>query len=514
MSFEAFKFAWSPPPTVPLAPISVSTSISRKTSGLSTNSSRATSLIAQFANLQDTANYLKTVILSLTQGIVITVDPNTDPSLSNALSVLYQGQVPPAISIPMYAYNLAAEVGGAQLNLALGLDSTVEANPFQQQALTTINKAVESQLVASGSFLNQAALLLRGLTGDATVYAQQQAILSQYPAANPVISPSNPSGIPAATIDVGDDVHAAFNTQISIATDNYGVMYSTLVQPNTSVADAASSIAMYAQLSANILLQIGALFDFASSVVVKHQIADLQNGVATNVYPQMLTQATGQLCMLDQLQQMMTDPIGRMNSPLSSTLSAVQQSMSVISGVIRNVAEIHRQTSGPLAGMPLTNSSQTLYPSSYEPPTILGDIAAGLLEMVTLIDWSLQQANASMAVNLDAFQRLVARSQGDTSTQLQLMTVSGNMQSQSSMAKAVASQPSSSSIATVSSQTQIQTVGAILDSSDTGNGSTYTVQNGTVSVTPPAVPPPTAGAAAILGNAGVNTQLSGITETV
>ena len=99
MSFNPIKFSFTPPATLdsragapavpaPPAPASGPTSAA--------DSSLAAGLLNRVAALKATGLYLQSLVLAKSQGIGITVDPNSDPNLTVALTRLYSASQPPA----------------------------------------------------------------------------------------------------------------------------------------------------------------------------------------------------------------------------------------------------------------------------------------------------------------------------------------------------------------------------------------------------------------------------------
>jgi hypothetical protein len=95
------------------------------------------------------------------------------------------------------------------------------------------------------------------------------------------------------------------------------------------------------------------------------------------------------------------------------------------------------------------------------------------------------------------------------------MTMVNNLGTLSSLASAFLTQQQSKTASTSNSVTSVlSTVGSILASTSSGNGTKYTVQNGVVTITPPTIPAVTPAAAAVFSNAGVQTHLAGITQAL
>jgi hypothetical protein len=515
MSFLPWKFSRIPPQTVPSAYVAPTgggttapagaTSSTPSTSGAATNTSRATALISQLSDLAGMAQYLQSVILSLTTGLGVTVNTNTNPDLAQALSSIY-GSVPAAVSIQMYSSLLDVEFGAQQVLLATGLDASIQPNPFQQQAVITINKAVESALSSDGSFSAQAPLMLRNLKTQTAVYAQWQSSLAQYPASTGITGSTSANVIQASSVDVGDDVNQALSDHITAMTSTYASAFTLMAGTSSVSQDIVSIVATFATLSVVELAQIKSLFTLVQSTSASESLQDTSNGITSFVFVQMLSSAASMVFSLDRVNQMAIVPLSSMSNPLGSGLSSAQgQATSPMSGVVRTIVQTARVSSGVLSGMLASNSS-----TGGSPPS---GLTAGMNDLNTLLDWSLQQASGKNTTTLLSFTKLMGRTQNDTSSQVQLLSVINNLGTLASLAGSFLTQ-NGTGAAAATPVTQLATVGAILAATNTGNGTTYTIQNGAVTVNPPAVPTPTPAASVVLANAGVSTQLAGLSQSL
>lgn len=536
MAFEPFTFKRTIPPTVPASsPASssgstttsssqTSSSSSSSSTGTATNTSVAASLATQLGALIDTAVYLQSVIQSLNPGLGISVDATTDPDLAMALSLIYNGQTPPAMSLTMYSYQLDAELGCAQVNLAAGTGSSVQANPFQSQALTTANKAFESQMASSGNFSAQSALLMRRLKGDVVSHSNMQQQLLNYPAAsNSTSSTSAPSTnvIQASTIDVSDDVASLVQNHITETGQIYSSMFQVLAQPDPIASDVANVVSALTTAAVPDLIRMSGLLQMTQQGDLSQAAQDLSVGLSAFVFPQMLTQSSGMLFQLDQIVQMAVSPASTMSNSVGSAMNSLNGAMTGVGslvGVVRSMKQAPSvQTSGPLAGMPLNNGSQSGLAMSPSMPASLSDLgfSSGINEITSLLTFSINSGQAASSLHQDSFARLTARVRGDSSGLTQVLAASSSMTSLSSLVSAfINEQQNGAAVSSQSGSSQLATVGSILASSQTGNGTSYTVQGGVVTITPPTVPAPTAGAQTVFAQSGIQTTLTGLTQTL
>lgn len=536
MSFTPWKFARTIPPTVampevvpaPVVPAAVN-------ANSSTNSSRATTLAAAFTDLAGTAVYLQSVILSLTKGLGITVDVNSNPDLGRALSAVYQ-HIPPAISITMYSYLLDAEQGAQQVTQAAGKSSSVVANPYQNLAVSTITKAVEAglatQVGANASVQYTMPLLLRALKTQATVYSQISAQLESYPASRTYTN-AKVSGdfIQASTVDVGDAVNSVLSDHVTAMGNTYTSAFNALAGVSTINQDIVCVVKTLAALGKSELAAAKGVFNFVHSTSVAEGAQDLANGLTSFVFVQLMSDASSMLFSLDRVAQMALVPLATMTNSLASGLSSVRgNTASTLVGVIRQTVDSSRVISGPLQGLLSSNTSvgacgaglttappaSTLAPSpSCSMSGNSGTPSSGMNDLSSLLDWGMNKMNDKLSVALQSFQKLTTRSQSDTCHQVKLLALANNLTTIGSLAGSILNQiPGSGTLSTNFANTQLATIGTILDSTFTGNGTTYTVANGVVTVTPPAVPTITLPAARIFAKSGVTSTLSGISQAL
>lgn len=528
--FTPWKFFRTPPPTVasPLA-TSVTSAGAASPSGTSTgqrsNTSRATSTITRLSNLAGTANYLQAVILSLTKGLGVTVNENQRPDLSRALTAIY-GSVPPAVSMLMYSNLLDAEFGAQQVTVAAGKDSAIQPNPFQNQAILTINKSVEESLSDQGDFLSQLALMLRGLKTQQIVYTQWQDQLASYPAATGQTGSSTADTVRASSVDMGDDVHNAVNSHIDQMSGTYGSAFNMMAAVSSISNDVVCIVNTFSGLGRAELAQLQSLFSLAQGSTVKESLQDIANGLTSFVFVPMMVQASSMVFSLDRIAQMSLNPLRSMVNPVATGVSTVQKQSATgkLVGVIRQVAQGARLSSGPLAGLIASNTSAAscgVTPAAAQPsPNCFasgiaeGQLSTGMNDLSTLVDFAMQKANEKVASTLNSFTKLMARMQSDTCSQVQLLAMVNNLGTLSSLANAFLTQRQNGSSAAATSQNLLSTIGTILANTQTGNGATYTVQNGVVTVTPPTLPSPTPAAAAVFADAGIKTSLAGISQSL
>ena len=484
------------------------------------NTSAAAALTAQLGDLIDTANYLQTLLLQLNPGLGISVDANSDPDLAAALASIYNGKTPPAISLQMYSYQLDAELGCAQVNLAAAPDSPIQASPFQIQALMTANKAFESQVAGSGVFSAQSSLLLRRLKSDVLSSTQIQSHLLAYPAASST-GTSTPSVavIPAASIDVSPAVAAIVQDHVDQTGQIYSSMYQVLAQPDPVASDVANVVAALATVSVPDLIRMSGLLQMSQAGGLANSTKDLSVGISAFTLPQMLGQSAGMVFQLDQVMQMAGSAAGKMSNSVGKAISAVSGAApGALVGVVRSMKQASTsQTTGPLKGMPLNNGALSgLAMSTPMPPSLSNlSLSSGMHEISSLLSFSINGASEQSALHQDSFQRLSARVRGDTGGLTQVLAVASSMASLSSLVTAfIKEQQGGSAIAGQSASSQLSTVSRILASSQTGNGTSYTVQSGVVSLTPPAVPVPTPGAAAVFAKSGIQTSLKGLSQSL
>jgi hypothetical protein len=535
MSFTPFQFFRNPPATVPSPapePSEFVSSGSGGTSAIST-SSRATTLASSLSDLAGTSAYLQSVILSITKGLGVTVNVATNPDLGRALAAIY-GTIPPAVSITMYSNLLDTEFGAQQVTQAAGPTSTVQANPLQVQSVVTVNKAVETALSAQGDFQSQLPLMLRSLKTQATALTAIQAQLSSYPAATSAVATTNdPTVVQASSVDVGDDVNDALTDFTNSLGSVYAAVFSMMAGISSISQDISCMVKTFATLQTGELAQIKSLFTMVSQTSVSEDMQDISNGLTSFVFVQLMSDASGMLFTLDRVAQMALAPLKTMMNPLGSALTSVQgNAASNLVGVVRQVTSDARVSTGVLQGMIASNTTAAACGSQAKPPAPPAasavppstcsaegpngslNLSSGMNELSTLLDWSLSKANAKVQSSLNSMKKLMTKTQTDTCNQVKLLTMVNNLGTLSSLATSFLQQQNSSSTTASTATSLLATVGSILSSTQTGNGVSYTVQNGSIVVTPPAVPVPTAAATAVLSKAGVQTSLSGISQSL
>jgi hypothetical protein len=215
--------------------------------------------------------------------------------------------------------------------------------------------------------------------------------------------------------------------------------------------------------------------------------------------------------------QMAVGPASQMNNSIGTAMGMQLQALKSIGslvGVIRSMSqEPTVQSTGPLAGMPLNNYATSGLPISSAVPTQLSGLgfSPGINEISSLMQFAIHNITKESALHSDSFQRLTARRLSDTSTLTKILAVSSSIYSLVSITNAfIKAQQGSTMIASLNPTTQLAMVSNILANSTTGNGASYIVQNGSVSLVSPSIPPVTTGASELFSKSGVSTSLSGL----
>lgn len=518
MSFDKWKFAYTPPPTVeaPYTPGSATASVLETPAGTVPDSAAAT-LQARVQVLQDANQYLQSVILATSAGVGVELDPAVDPETATALASLYPGQdIPKVVTVPMYNRLLDLVAAGDQINTALGTNQPYEVNPFKLAAGQQVLKMTESNLVQSGQFVSQFPLLLRSLKGDVPIFNALHSALGEYPvAAGKAVSvTSNTSHlITASTVDVSPSLSGMLNSALDSFGQSYAGIYKLASQVSAVDQDVNTVLNKYFYQPVADLVRIIAVLTHLNLSVHVPNLRTLVNGLTNAGFSMLAAEILPLRCYADRFLQMATAPLQSMTSDIGQMVSQIQKISTVAQTSSQSVKNSFATTKGPLAGMsgvynsglPGAGTALPQLDSSLFVVPGVGNLEGGLASLSAHIAWGIQKADSKVASLEESVQKLLYRRTQDMNDQLDIMSSVQSLNSLISLAQSVLSfngnQAASGASSTVS---QVQAVGQILSSLQSGNGVTYALAQGTLQAVPRSLPIPASNVQSLFQNAGLS----------
>ncbi len=528
MAFESIQFKYTPPRTVSAVipatsaapPASLATGNSQTNSGnAAASASAAGKLIARLADLLDTNQYLQQMILALSTGLGIEFDPSVDPETARALQTIYTNlPVPTSLTISMYNRLLDAKMTALQLESGLGNGTPYETNPFQASAVSQINQAIESGLVNSGQAQYQTALLLGPLKGDAVLFNNMTAQLSQYPViaspGTPSITTNNPNQISI----LGQDVSPALASTMNSSLDSFQSSYASVYQLNASVGVVGQDVnnvlnQFFLEPPTNLVRMIPmmrALQGFTQGP----RLDSIVNGLTGTSFVQLIAEAAGMVMMADRFMQTAVQPLKGSTSNIGQMVSQIQAAAAMSSVVVNGAKQSFVNTTGGLKGCSMAynsglptapNSTSALVPSSTFQVPGVGTMTPGLMTLATHLDWANATASAKVMVLLESFQKLMNRRTGDMNAQMDIIASTQALNTLIQLATAVMTYNSSQpAVGAANSVAQTAAVSQILSGMQSTTGTSFVVTNGQMQAVPPTVPAPPSNVQTVLTNGGVN----------
>lgn len=501
MSFKPFGFTYTPPATV-TSPTPTSTTLPAQsptvgspTSGAQSN---AGALISMLDDMTTMSQYLQDAIVGLLGAMAVEIDPSIDPDTARALSMIYGTDTPPTlIAVAMYDNLLDAHLGALQLDMSVGNNSPIQPNPVQVSSLMTITKAVENALVQSPSYNNWLPLQLASLKADSIVLQSWKQSLQTYPAfyTNPAATPTtfNPDLIQASTVDVDGDFTSYATDALTRFGNSYSQVYQSMATPSPVEQD-VSNIAgsLISQPLPNILMMVG-LMTSLIGLSHKSSMDSLQSDANNYSFIRLTADTTGLFSGLDQLAQIATAPL----------LGSLGSLTGVLQGVQNQVANAGRISTGVLAGLsagsgcatsnPAIKAAQSAAAASAVTVAGLGTLTAGVKALGETIDWATHTSGHNKALITLSVQQLIERRITSQDSRNSLMCSIRTLGTLINLAKAISNGKQNGTLtANASPQQQQEQANSILNSLQTGSGTTFTATAGSqIIVTPPTLPPVT-----------------------
>lgn len=515
MSFKPFNFSFTPPLTVQeptpasTAPVSTVPTVGGPTSGAQ---SRAGQIISKLDDLTAMAQYLQDAIVTRTGRTAIEINPAVDPNTARALTSIYSTDTPPTfITVSMYDQLLDAHMGALQLEMMVGNNSTIQANPFQVGDLMTLINTIDGHLIDNPSYNNWLPLYLATLKGDSIIFQSWKASLATYPAFY-ASQPLVPSDLRLATISAAslDLDHDLFEYEDSVVT-RYGQSYSNVYQAMASVSaverDINSVMIEYFYQPLQNMLRIVGLFNALSGFAHKTSMSNIQGDLVNYAFIRLASDTTSMLHTCDQL-------VALSVAPLSGTLGSLGR---IVAGVQQQAAVFGFLAGGGLAGLSKNNACATSNPSNKikggKPLNIpgLGEVSEGLKHLGEMLDWSMRESEKGLSLVDKSFRQLIERRMKQQDDKTQLMCSIRALDTLAGIANGVVKELQKGTVTPDSSPQQKQeAAGRILTSLQTGTNTTFTSESGQIIVNPPDMPPAPDAVNRVLKEAKIHTTVRSI----
>ena len=523
MSFEPIKFVYTPPATVeePLPQESSYTpntttnnpNVDQESTATNAATSFAVALAKRYSDLADTSKYLQQIILDQTKDNTITLDFDANPELARALSIILETPNPSSvITVNAYSQMLDAQINATVTDMQLGDDSPFTVNPYQVGALSTVTQGIEQSLIAEGTFTAALPTMLNTLKGDQVIFQTTAQAMQAYPVTNydqyqatQTASPTTTSIIPASSLDVSPSLNSYLNSYADRYSTAYAGVYNLAAGINAVDADINNVLNQYFVMPLAELKTAMALLSSLQALAHTQTLKDLSEDLINFGFMRLQCEAMMFISMFNRL-------INITVAPFKASLSALAQLTRSINAIAN---EVGTQVSGGLKGMVAGSSCSTQQnklsilagskASNIKVPGI-SQVTKGLASLASHLNWAISQITKQEANLMKQLRRLSERRLGNQATMLEIMCSLKALNSLITFGQSIANQPTS---AMASTQTQVNTVSNILSNigSASGSGTTYSVNNGQVIVSPPSVIAPPTNVANVFATGGL-TQLN------
>lgn len=515
--FKPFNFTFTPPVTVSTPPPPVQTTVSTTVVGGAApgDSTKAGQLITKLNQLTAMSQYLQQVIVARTGKIAIEINPAVDPTMGRALVSIYSTTTPPSfITIDMYNQLLNAHIGALQLDMEVGNDSTVEANPIQVADLMTAITTLDSHLINSPSYNNYLPLQLASLKSDAVVFQSWTDALASYPAfyaTKNQLAPSTfqPNTIQASGVDVDHSIAAYQSDALDALGASYSQLYKSLAGTTVVDQDAPAILNEFVNQSPQNMLRISAILSTLPGTAFKGGMSDLQNDPSNYVFARLASDTNGMLHQCDQLVTIGVNPM-QGNLGLIGEVTAAASAQSSQFGIL---------TTGPMAGMSKANTYVQTNPTnkvSGQVPDLqvamLGNISPGLKYLGETLNWA-QLKMTDQKVLIDrSFRQLMERRISNQNNRNQLMSTLASVTTLTAMANGVVNEFQKGTLSSSSTTGQRQdAVNRILSSLQAGTNTTFIPGNGDqIVVNTPDMPPAPPDVVSVLARAGIASTIMSV----
>jgi hypothetical protein len=311
MSFQPIQFNYTPPATISISTANMvsanATKINSSIGGSTIIAPLANSAIANLEALREASDYLQTLIVIKYAKYGITIDSNSDPVTGQALAACYNGTIPPIVTTGMFNNLLDCQIALQSINQAVGINSTIQADPIMLSNVTQINNAVTSSLLTDGGSDQLAIQCLAVLKGNSQLFSNLALSLGEY----------------TTTTDISPGVSSGISTLINNETSLLSSLYSLQTQVNVINQDINNVLNAYVVQPLEDITRITAAINLLTTLTYKKEAKKIFDGLSTVLYSQLLSEATASYLAIDQIAQRVLAPLKGMVGSLGSILNTV-----------------------------------------------------------------------------------------------------------------------------------------------------------------------------------------------
>ena len=499
MSFERFQYVYTPPLTVPaplrVLPVTVAPPGSRKSQTL------AGQLISRINDVVSTADYLQSIVLNRCAGSGVTFSASENPDLAAALGRIFQTADPiPGISVEMYNNMLDAELALMQMDAALGNNSDREASPYQVADLMTATKAFEDGVTSSLDYASNLSMFLRTLKGDQVICQNLAENIADYPAYRGTTSTLTEG------LDLSPAANLLFNDYLDGMSNNYSRSFSLMTTPGHVEADIANIANKYFNDPVQDLMKVGVVLAALQTLSHGVSLSALGSDLTNFMFVRMLSEVG---CLFNQMDRMFHLSVAPLKVSVGQVASLARMAQSVGS-------KVGFVSSGGLKGMvlgnPCSSGGATPNPKIGKAPgtpvenawnKVCGPSTSGINSLASHLNWATSTVDKKNQQIQDSLRKLQLRRIGDMNDRIQLMCSLQALTSLIGITKAFINERQTSPTPRTG-QDQLESMGRILNNLTSPSGSSYAIQNGSVVVTPPTIPPVPTSAETVFNAGGAN----------
>jgi hypothetical protein len=508
MTFKPFKFEYNAPPTLAGSTVGRASQTGDEVIlGSSERTSRSGQLFDQLTDMNATSLYLQDAIVARFRHTGVPLDLSARPEIAQALIRLYGTDTPPpVVTIGMLDKLLDAEMGAVWTEMNLGPDSDSEVNTLQMADLMLVTSAVERQLIDTGEFKYQLPIMLRQLKSDIMIHQAWQQELLQYPIMRGNLSPQDTlmtslqqpglvqGLVNALNNDLDRNLYDFLNTNINQYSGVYASLYGMMSQINRVERGITDVVEMFVLQPMADIARIASMLNALKGLFHKNGLQNIADSLSNFVFARMASEVGGMAFTFDRFISMAVNPIRNSVGQLGSLLNIVNRVAGSAGRAVDGLKGMSKTTACGKAphnqGTNRYTSKPTIVPG-FEPGSRMSNALQSLGEHLS---WATREGDRKSQLVNDSFRKLVLRRNSDQQDRMDTMCSLQAMDSLIRLATAFVTESQTNHVdfSQTSSPQTIEAVNRILNTLQTGSGTTFTVQDGEIVVTPPDMPKPPA----------------------
>jgi hypothetical protein len=382
-------------------------------------------------------------------------------------------------------------------------------------------RAFENEMGASLQYEKQLPALLRSLKGDQMIFRNWKSSFADYPA---VRKGAVVTGTVSTGLDLSEQAQILFDNIVTEQAGIYGRLFNLTTTVGHVEADVENIASKFFYEPIADLVRMAAAFNALKSFVHGVKLKDLTSDLTNFMFVRMLSEVGSFFNQVDRLANLAINPLKASVGRVASLANRVQ-GIGADSGYVKDgglkgavqgnacqksravqahqVEDHHRETPAEKARGGTAEAAWTK----------ACNVTKGINSLTSHLNWATNEINKRNNTVQESLAKLARRRTSDQSDRIELLCSMQSLDTLINLSTKFASELGINGAPRTATQ-QVEAMGRILTNLRSPSASVYSIQNGTVQVTPRCFSAPTAQVEKVFAKGGLNRVTSDLMRKV